>query len=970
MRVPPPPAKHLSMSSHNEYQQIDILIPGYSIEDIPSDLPEKSAASLLNAVATAWHPAVLLAARSLPSFTQAEATELPTGQHIVFIPECSEEWLGHDWPDHFDDTLSLVISECHQRDDYLNRITAALPDTDRFAPDVVRRFLALGTCYMQVTLLSRRMHHYVDPDNYLLETETLAAAEAAAAGNTAGCEQHLQRCFECLLDCREQFYPVDCYFVDVCLPSDQTTAAELVELLSDEAPLSLICSGEELDRFGQSTAFRETVVRRLNEDSLSLLTGHRHELRTSLSSLSAVYTDLNQSPQWLSSPQTTAPLHWARRRFGLTAGLPSILSHFEFASALHVVLDDGIYPDREYGQLSWQGPDGTTLNAVSRIPMAIDGAAAFLRFPDRYTESMQEDTNAVALLARLPEVRTPWLTDLKLAAQYAPVLGRFVTFGEFVAQMAGQSSPTKFQEGEYLSPYLIQSSVLKTEAPITSPQQLHLLRDQVEHAASLAAIAAILRPADCADQELEELREQINAEEGTHLDLSAPPESTAAMARVQELSSHVAQRVRDLESSTGRLSPGADGTAASLLLLNSLPWKRRAAFAWPSSLPLPVSPDPPAEFWQQGSTTYCSTEIPAGGFLWFRPADGGRPVKPARPGGKPLAEDLLLRNSFYELHISEATGGIAEVRFHNQRPNRVSQLVSLRYESPQTVRIEDEELVCAYAATQMVQQRVVESGPFRGQIETTSQIIDVGTEERLATIRQTITVERDSPRLHLRIDVDELNSPITGNPWMTYLACRFAWDNESASISRSMLGQTAGFRMERFEAPDYIEVADSDQRLVILPHGRPYHRRSGARMLDSLLIVEGETARSFDFHLDFDQPVPMRSVLETRRPVVLQQPESRQPGPAQSGWLLGLSSKNVIIARSETQPGPDGATVRLLLQETEGRATACRLVTARPAAQARVICAHGGLVQQLEPAANGTIIEMGPFQIREVELIF
>lgn len=972
MRPPQPTAKHHAMTNDTAYQQIDVLIPGYSIEDIPTDLPEKSAASLLNAVATSWHPQLLLAASSLPTFTQAEATELPTGQHIVFVPECSEEWLGHEWTDHFEDTLSLVFHDCSSRDDYVARITDAFPESANLDADLVARFFALGTCYMQVTLLSRRMHHYVDPDNYLLESETLAAAKAACAGDRKTCEEHLQRCFECLLDCREQFYPVDCYFVDVCLPSDQTTTEELIGLLDSTSPLSLICSGDELIRHGVSEEFQISLKKRLTDQTLSLLTGHLHELRTSLSSLAAVYADLHERPSWLTvDDNTSVPLHWARRRFGMTAGLPSLLQHFEFASALHVVLDDGIYPDREYGQLKWQGPDGSTIDSVSRIPMAIDGAAAFLRFADRYTESMQEDTNAVALLARLPDVKTPWLDDLKIAADYAPVLGRFVTFGEFVAQTAGQSSPTKFKEGEYLSPYLIQSSVLKTEAPVTSPQQLHLLRDRVEHAAALQAIATILKPVTGETAAAENFRQRLNDEEATHVDLTATPDSSKAIQRTELLRAQLNDAVREAESVVTQRIPGSQANGPSVLLLNSLPWKRRAAFEWPLDLALPATSPAGTEFWVHGERICCSTEVPAGGFHWFAPGEKRTATRPNKPAGKPLAEALLLRNKFYEVHISETTGGIAEVRFHNQRPNRVSQLVSYRYESPQTVRVEDEELVCAYAVTQMVSSRVVSSGPFRGSIETTNQIIDVGTEEVLAEFRQTVSVERNSTRLTLQIDFDAVNSPVTGNPWMTYIASRFAWDNESAAISRSMLGQTAGFRMERFEAPDYIEVADADQRLLIMPDGRPYHRRSGGRMLDSLLIVEGEPERTFQFALDFDQPVPMRSVMEHRRPIEPLVVSDRQQGAAESGWVLGVSSKNVVIARTTVDRiNETSVSIRVLLQETEGRTARCRLLTARPPKTAHLIRASGNSIQELSPNQNETTLEFAPFQLKEVELTF
>ena len=218
---------------------------------------------------------------------------------------------------------------------------------------------------------------------------------------------------------------------------------------------------------------------------------------------------------------------------------------------------------------------------------------------------------------------------------------------------------------------------------------------------------------------------------------------------------------------------------------------------------------------------------------------------------------------------------------------------------------------------------------------------------------------------------------------MTYFASRFAWDNESAAITRSMLGQAAGFRMERFEAPDYIEVADSDQRVLIIPHGRPYHRRSGPRMLDSLLLVEGESANRFEFCLDFDQPLPMRTAAEIAQPCTMTATKGRRPKSADSTWLLGLSAKNIVAARTRLFPAvPAGSSgdvstarsasprLRLLLQESEGRPAKCFVKTARPPVSARLVKANGDPVAELKVAAEGILIDFLPFQMKEVELTF
>lgn len=972
MRRPEVAVKPSLMTNDHDYQQIDILIPGYSVEDLPTDLNENSAASLLNAFAVAWHPKLLLAAKSIPEWRQAESTELPTGQHIVFIPECSEDWLGHDWQNHFDDTFSIVFHAAHNREDYLQLVDQHFPEGD-ICPQLLPHFFALGTCHLQVMLLSRKLHHFVDPDSVLLQSEAIAAAQAAIAGRDDDAKDHLRRCFECLLECREQFHPVDCFLVDVCLPSDQTSADELVELLKADTPLSLICCGSELDRYAREPAFVNALTNSIQQKRLSLLTGHQHELRTSLSSLSTLYSDINDLPTWLKALADDSQLHWARRRYGITSSLPSILNHFGFASALHVVLDDGLYPDREYGQLKWQANDGSSIPAVSRIPMAIDGSSSFLRFADRYVESMQEDSNAVLLLARLPEVKTPWLRDLQIAAQHAPVLGQFVTMTDFIDHTGGQTGATKFAEGEYLSPYLIQSSVLKTEAPISSPQSLYAARDKMEALAFLECVDAVLKPRTSTSSKVTPLERSLNQEELQRIDLastSTAEDKAATTAANLELAAELETAVH---AAIATHTPGNDGQGNGLLLINNLPWQRQVSVTWPNPSQLPDATEHSVDAWQQSDAIHLSTELPAGGFLWLTSSVRTTSIKPMKAKGKPLAEHLLLRNQFFEVNLSERTGGIGEVRFHNQRANRVSQHTAFRYENSKTVRQpeQDEDIVCPYATTRMISCKVIQSGPYIGTAETTNEIVDVETQQRLATFRQTFTVKRDTPQLQLSIQFDSVDSAPTGNPWMTYFASRFAWDNESAAITRSMLGQAAGFRMERFDAADYIEVADADQRLLIIPHGRPYHRRTGPRMLDSLLLVEGETAREFQFTLDFDQPFPMRSVMEAIRPAVVLQPTNRIPKAAVAGWILGVSAKNVQAARCRVIK-VDDETIGLVivLQETEGRKANCQLRTVRPPKTARLRRPDGSTIQELTPDANGTLIEFSAFQLKEVELTF
>ncbi|MFN9973072.1 MAG: hypothetical protein ACK58T_24615, partial [Phycisphaerae bacterium] len=199
-------------------------------------------------------------------------------------------------------------------------------------------------------------------------------------------------------------------------------------------------------------------------------------------------------------------------------------------------------------------------------------------------------------------------------------------------------------------------------------------------------------------------------------------------------------------------------------------------------------------------------------------------------------------------------------------------------------------------------------------------------------------------------------------------------------------------RGERFESPDYLEVADGTQRLTIAAHGRPYHRKTSPRSFDSLLICEGEQARSFSFTIDFDQPFPMRTALDASVPIFQSQTSGRIPADIHSAWLLGLTAKNVIIAEvnvvdegagessdqknpasseSSLDPAPLGLRVQVVLLETEGTAVDCLLRTAVvPVRAFESRPSDPESVTELPITTEGTQVRMGRFQLKEITLCF
>lgn len=1005
------------MSVPQDFSEISVLIPGYSIEDLPTDLPEEDAASLLNAVACAWHPRLLQRSGSIPLFRQADSLTGYSGRRIVFVPTSSESWMPHEWRAVFREQGHIVFAGCSKREDWLTAIDLALADEagssdlankadaatnadasfcsnedasrltreSSTTPVLIDHFLSLGIVMLQVQLLSRRRHHFVDADSILLSREVRLAADASLLGDEATVKSHLMRCFEHLRDTREKFYPMNCFLLDLCIPGDDEQTSEISDLVASATPatrLNLFATGRDLAKWVRKDAplgaqLKQAIV----DGTLTLLTGHEAEIRPSLGSMAATLTDIERCRRTYTEIVGSPPRHWARRRYGMTASFPSLLTYFGFESALHIALDDGLYPDKERSQFEWQAPDGSQIPAASRIPLAIDSAAGFLRFADRYNESMQDDNTAALFLARLPVLKTPWLHDLHVAASYAPVLGEFTTMDALVHLCSGSRMTERYQQSEYLAPYLIQSSVLKTEAPISGPALLRQFQQRLETLRTLLIMTRLVK----ADAEVDVINAQLTKIESelAELELQHVDTATVLSAKDTALNTAAASIDRQLIAISDMLTsalrsriPQKSADSKGLFITNTIPFGRIVDVTWPDTWKRPAASKMIELAERTSDKERLLVRLPPGGFAWLVECGSGQTpqslLEPI-PREPPLAESLKLRNRHFEVTLSDRTGGIAAVTYHQRRGNRLSQQACFRYEREQTLPDDgsDEVRKSAYATTHLTEHRILHAGTVFAAIETTAELRSPSDGSTLAIVRQVTSIDRAQSRIHVTLSFDRLDTRVKGNPWLTYFGCRFAWDNEAASVTRSVMGHAAGFRSERFESPDYVEVSDPDHRFVIGTHGRPYHRRSGPRMIDSLLIVEGEPTREFQFTIDFDQSFPLRTAVDAMTPAIVTQTNGTVPVSVASSWVLGLSARNVELVHAAVRPASDDASeeLSLLLTETEGASAKCLIRTACRPTAAFVVNADRSQKTVAEITDQGIVVQLNAYQIKEVLLV-
>ena len=273
-----------------------------------------------------------------------------------------------------------------------------------------------------------------------------------------------------------------------------------------------------------------------------------------------------------------------------------------------------------------------------------------------------------------------------------------------------------------------------------------------------------------------------------------------------------------------------------------------------------------------------------------------------------------------------------------------------------------------YSLTAVDQIAVTTAGPLRGEIVSRGRLLD-REGQRIAGFRQTTQVRRGSRVVEIRVDLDIDRQP-EPDPWNSYYAVRFAWPDETTSVYRSVNLVSRPSDVSLLESPYFLDLRAPKTRTTILTGGLPYHRRFGLRMLDTLLLVHGETARSFRLGVGIGLLHPVPAALDFLAPRTLW-PETAAAPLARSGWLYHVDAKNVV----GTHWLPlllDGrvAGFRVRLLETEGRNTRVGLRSFQSVQTARKMDFENAQPVELSVEGDRVALDVGAHEWAEVEVNF
>lgn len=878
--------------------ELVVLIPCHGLEDFPQDHAGEEADSLLAAWTALWHPVLMAAAGSAPHWFRVDTPPGDIAGRLIVVPSVGQERLPAGFSARCKSDGAVLLRKFKNRGELVMAALSVLEERPDVADDLAADFLALGYCRLQIELLARHMRYVSNVDDVYFEQQAVAAARAAVTGDESGALEGLGNCFACLYEARKYFYPVDVYLLDFTLVADTTLGESLRRELGIGLPANLLLGGSVAEALARQQPATQAALRSaLDGGTACLIGGELAERELPLLPREEMLENLTAGLASYQRHLQHRPTIFGRRRFGLSPTLPQVLDRLGFRAAFHCTLDDGVFPLGHQCKTRWEGLDGSLIDALAQVPQDAAQAATYLQFARKLGESMDNDHVATVAFVHWPGLTSYWHDDLRRISRYTPALGKFARVDEYFVETALPPIYSKFKADEYRSPYLTQAVIRRQSDPISRCARLHLA---AAHRAAVASLRLLTRlvggPAARAGAHTQPHCAQANSAGPQPAGLEqATPDDAGAKLRPDELTCALADFAAAVPRRPGTAEPG-------LLLVNPLSFGRHAGVEWPRSSGLPPVAGAVRGAASAGDLAKAVVDLPAMGFTRVPLA-----VAEEKPNkrAKPIADELVLRNEHFSVTISPSTGGIQSIHDFQHRGNRLSQRLALRTpgEAPRPGELwRDPDETAVYTAMVADSVSIVSSSPVMGEIVSTGGLVDAEG-KRLATFRQSVQLWQGSRVVRLHIEIDPLE-PLRSDPWNSYIAARFAWNDATAELYRSVHGARQITNARRIESPEFLDMETDGGTITLLAGGHPYHRRVGDRTIDTLLIVRGETARQFTLGIGIDVAHPHVAAHELLAPPLLLPDHSLPPTVAETGWLFHLDTRSVMATHWEAIDEP------------------------------------------------------------------
>ena len=912
---------------------------------------DDDAAAFLNGHAALWHPALLWNADAAPKIASSYDYEQPSAGHVYAVPDSPPLMLPDDWEQRVADagavffrvTADRAATEANLRE-MLEKMDATEADEERknrraalrnLTPEQVAPFRGIGLGFMIVNSLFEAMEH----ENLLAAADLWQDVQQAvtALGDSDDVVRgHLQAAADRLLNGREILYPSPLYIVDIASLDENNLAAPLPGAFAKEQPLNLLTSVATLEKLAQEKPeLLATFRQRVQDDKLELCTGSAVERADALLPIESQLWNLQHGTAKYQELLQSELRVFGRQRFAAHPQLPLYLNTFGVGKAALLALDNGVLPSWRACVISWPSPDGKQVETFCRTPYAADSPQTGFHLAHYLHKTIRQDMAATFALLHKDKPAAPWYDEWLELARFGNALGHWTALGRYFSDAQASEYTSAASADEFHSDYLEERTNARSAEPVGWFARHARLRRKLDTAWTLAAIYRGLAG-----------KGDTTPAAGQLAAIENKLEATSSADAERELNDVQEQITAAL---AGRLLSRAKEERPGYLVLNPCSYTRRVGLELADiKTPLPI--EGPVKACQiDADKARLVVEVPPMGFAWF-PKMGPAGTPPMKEKMK-LADQRGVRNEFFDAEIDPKTGGLQALRDHKLRINRMGQILVF---NPGSKMRADE-------------VKVTVAGPALGEVVTTGTIR--GEQEQvLARFTQRFRAWLGRPVLEMRLEITP-EQPPAGYPWHAYFGARFAWGDDRTTLLRGVNGMGYVTTHTRPETPDFLEWRLGGQKTALFTGGLPFHQRHGARMLDVILIPEGEKTTTFEFALGIEREHLAHTAQGMVTPVPIIATKNGPPHVGASGWLFHLDAANLLLSHMKPLPdGADGVTARFL--EVANHLSAADFRCARDPKQALMVDGKGATILETTLNGDAVALETAACDLVQVKVVF
>lgn len=590
------------------------LLPNRELDAFPRTLPEREARELLSGWLALWHPQLIAAAAAPPRWQQAD--QLPHEPHdmLFVLPQFSESVLEiggeerivaaggrlfrpHQAPAQSDSSnqqtlwrefqiLLLQIAgdagffEPRQGHDQSARDESAAHAIEHASQDAqwhdwLHDFAALGYAFLQMQLMTRKLHTSSNLDLLLFGQQLTEAAQATLTGDRETAERMLQSCFDALGQERDHFFTLDVSLLDVTLLAETTLGKSLATELDCRrerpatpdnsatvsqttsvspatlpgriaAPTTFLASGAILRKLREANPERLSDLQAaVDARRACIIGGLDVERPHPLMTRDSLARDMLRGREAYQACGLTPPRIFARNSFGLSPDSVAMLRRWGFDGCFLIAWSDGAYPHGKQAKISWEALDGTFMSAIAAPVLDAANPSSFLALGWTIGEMLDHQHVPTLLFAHWPNRRCEFAELLDIVTRRTPALGKWRLADEYFDETDQPYHQERLEASDFRCNWLLQAD--SPSELLLATQQFHLLQTRCRSLLNLmnvawqlekfqpnktATAAASAPPAAAADPSRD-----TNATSDDGAQVAAPqPDPTQASYRVLRLS--------------------------------------------------------------------------------------------------------------------------------------------------------------------------------------------------------------------------------------------------------------------------------------------------------------------------------------------------------------------------------------------------------------------------------------------------